>query len=257
MKPSPEEASVFVRVHTRVKGEKRRDDREWRLPQKWANFALVFDCETTTDMSENLNFLWWRFCELKNGVYVCQREGLVYADRLEKESVKLIHDYAHRRRADVEDGSPTDIRVQSRTQFVNGEFWKAIRTGAVVVNFNAPFDLSRLALEYREARNKNTGWSMVLWKYKGKPDKLKPKLAIKPKDSRSAFIKLAGGDPGNRLIYRGRFLDLSVLGHSLRNKHMTLDGFLESFDLKGKMQHEPTGRVTKKELKYGRRDVER
>jgi hypothetical protein len=38
---------------------------------------------------------------------------------------------------------------------------------------------------------------------------------------------------------------------------MTLDGFLDSFGLKGKLEHEPTGRVTKKELQYGRQDVER
>src|SRR5215467_9554470 len=126
MKPLPEAASVFVRDHTRVKGEKPRDAKEWSLPQKWANFALVFDCETTTDISEDLNFLWWRFCELKNAIYVCQQEGLVYADHLEKESVSLIREYARRRQADVEDGSPTVIRVQSRTQFVNSEFWKAI-----------------------------------------------------------------------------------------------------------------------------------
>lgn len=257
MNCTPEPTPVFVRVHTRVENEEPRKDREWKLPTKWANFALVFDCETTTDIHQDLNFLWWRFCELKDGQYLCQREGVVYADDLAKESVELIRDYARRRSADVEDGCPEDIRVQSRTQFVNGEFWKALHTGAIVVNFNAPFDLSRLALEYRRAQKKNSGWSMVLWKYKGQPDKLKPKLTIKPKDSRSAFIKLAGGDPANRLVYQGRFLDLSVLGWALRNRHMTLEGFLNSFHLEGKIEHEPTGRVTKKELTYGRRDVER
>jgi hypothetical protein len=98
---------------------------------------------------------------------------------------------------------------------------------------------------------------MVLWKHKGKQDKLKPRLRIKPKDSRSAFISLAGGDPNNRVVYRGRFLDLSVLGWALRNEHKTLEGFLESFGLKGKMEHEPTGLVTEEELEYGRTDVER
>lgn len=91
---------------------------------------------------------------------------------------------------------------------------------------------------------------MVLWRRQGGSDVFRPKLRIKPKDSRSAFINLAGGDPNNRAVYRGRFLDLSVLGWSLRNRHMTLDGFLRSFGLKGKMDHEPTGRVTKKELAY-------
>jgi hypothetical protein len=253
----PEPTPVFVRSHTRVKNEKPRKDGEGKLADKWANYALVFDCETTTDIRQDLNFLWWRFCERKQDTYICQQEGLVYADALDPKSIELIHRYAKNQRADVEDGCPKNILVQSRTKFVDSEFWAAVQAGAVVVCFNAPFDLSRLALEYREARNKNSGWSMVLWRYQGKPDKLKPKLKVKPKDSRSAFISFAGGDPNNRTVYRGRFLDLSVLGWALRNRHMTLGGFLSSFGLEEKIDHEPTGRVTDKELAYGRRDTER
>jgi hypothetical protein len=36
-----------------------------------------------------------------------------------------------------------------------------------------------------------------------------------------------------------------------------LDAALASFNLKGKLKHEPTGHVTKKELRYVRHDVER
>jgi hypothetical protein len=259
MEPLPEQAPIFVRVHTRVIDAKARPEYGSNLPDKWANFALVFDCETTVDLRQDLTFLWWRFCELKNGVYVCQREGVAHHDGLSKESIGLIREFVRKKRANVETGCPTDILVQSRTRFVDGTFWDALSAGAFIVCFNAPFDLSRLALEYRAARNKGTGWSMVMWKYEGDPDKRKPQpnLTIKPKDSRSAFISLAGGEPDNRVEYRGRFLDLSVLGWSLRNRHMTLAGFLKSFGLKGKMKHEPTGLVTRKELEYGRRDVER
>jgi hypothetical protein len=248
---------VFLRVHTRVKNENSRTSRERQRITKWANFALVFDCETTCDVHQALTFLWWRFCELKDGVYICQQEGVVYADGLDQRAVKLIRDYAHTLRADVEEGCPRNISVQSRTEFVDGQFWEALRAGAVIVCFNAPFDLSRLALDYREAKSKNSGWSMVLWKYNGEPDKFKPRLRIKPKDSRSAFIDLAGGDLNGRAIYRGRFLDLSVLGAAIRSRHLTLDGFLATFGLSGKLQHEPTGRVTRKELEYGRHDVDR
>jgi hypothetical protein len=257
MSTAPESAPIFVRVHTRVVNEKSRNKGERNPPDKWSNFALVFDCETTTDLRQDLTFLWWRFCELKNGVYVCQQEGVVHNDNLPKESVEQIRKFVHKKQAEVEEGCPTNILVQSRTQFVNGRFWLALQAGAVVVCFNAPFDLSRLAVEYREAQRKNTGWSMVLWQYRGQPDKMKGKLRIKPKDSRAAFISLAGGDPNNRVEYRGRFLDLSVLGWALRNRHMSLEGFLKSFRLEGKLKHEPTGRVTRKELAYGRRDVER
>jgi hypothetical protein len=281
MNLTPELAPVYVRVHTCISTDKWRKPRE-ALPNKWANFALIFDCETTTDLREDLNFLWWRFCELKDGKYVCQLEGVVYADGLAEDLVELIRDYARSKNADVEDGCPTEIKISSRTEFVNGDFWQALRMGALIVCFNSPFDLSRLALEYRKAQSKNTGWSVVLWKYKGKPDKLRPKLRIKPKDSRSAFISLAGAvlrikedeqaglgvgddrsdialgfDLGNRLVYRGRFLDLSVLGWALRNKHADLNGFLSMFGLKKKREHEPTGLVSREELEYGQVDTQR
>jgi hypothetical protein len=159
--PKPELTSIFVRVHTRVKGEKpRTGDSDARLPDKWARYALVFDCETTIDIRQDLTFLWWRFCALKNDVYVCQQEGLVYADDLKKQSIRLIRDFACRKLADVEDGCPTDILVQSRTEFVDGEFWDSIVAGAAIVCFNAPFDLSRLALNtaLRRTRTQDGQW---------------------------------------------------------------------------------------------------
>jgi len=53
------------------------------------------------------------------------------------------------------------------------------------------------------------------------------------------------------------FSTFRVLCWALRNEHLTLEQALKSFGLKGKMRHEPTGRITETELKYGRRDVER
>jgi hypothetical protein len=128
---------------------------------------------------------------------------------------------------------------------------------AAIVCFNSPFDLSRISLKSRPAKLKNTGWSVTPWPDEADPFKPKPWIRIKPKDSRSAFMSFVGGDPSMRLNYGGRFLDLSVLGWALRNKHKDLNGFLESFGLKPKADHEPTGRVTQAELRYGRTDTKR
>src|SRR5438477_470039 len=96
--------------------------RAWLL----VNFSYFrdFERETTVDMRQNLNFLWWRFCELKNGTYVCQQEGVVYADDLDQTSVELIQKFASCKPAAVEDGCPPQILIQSRTRFVDGEFWE-------------------------------------------------------------------------------------------------------------------------------------
>src|SRR5437899_7714794 len=123
---APEPTPIFVRVHTRVKNEKPSGGSQPKLPDKWAHFAMVLDCETTTDIRQDLNFLWWRFCELKNDAYVCQLEGVAYNDHLDKTAVTLIRSFA-RKRADVEEGCPEEIQVSSRTDFANGVFWEAIR----------------------------------------------------------------------------------------------------------------------------------
>jgi hypothetical protein len=173
MSPAPELAPIVVRIHSRVRNEKARG-RDWKTNNpKWANFALVLDCETTTDIRQDLTFLWWRFCELKNSVYVCQKEGVVYNDQLDKAAVALIRTFA-RKRADVEDGCPDGIQVNSRTEFANGDFWEVVRAGAVIVCFNSPFDLSRLAVKFRSAKLKNTGWSATPWPDEKDPFKPKP-----------------------------------------------------------------------------------
>jgi hypothetical protein len=73
-----------------------------RIRKRGRIFALVFDCETTTDSREDLTFLWWRFCELKGGAYVCQREGVVYRDNLNVKSIALIHEFVRGKRADAD-----------------------------------------------------------------------------------------------------------------------------------------------------------
>lgn len=96
MRKGPELAPVFLRAHTRAKITKKDHgyETEAKPPVKWAPFALILDCETTIDIRQDLNFLWWRFCELKDGAYVLQQEGVAHADDLDKHSIELIHEFA-------------------------------------------------------------------------------------------------------------------------------------------------------------------
>jgi DNA polymerase type B, organellar and viral len=75
-----------------------------------------------------------------------------------------------------------------------------------------------------------------------------------PKDSRSAFIDLSSGDL-ERVEYKGRFLDLSVLAYALRSEHRTLDDWCEHFEIGRKLPHTPTGKITTDEVTYCRNDV--
>lgn len=44
---------------------------------------------------------------------------------------------------------PMRLKLYSRSEFIEGAFWKSIRRGAMTVGFNLPFDLSRLAVSER------------------------------------------------------------------------------------------------------------
>ena len=246
---------IFLRVHTNV----RRREKVAHRRAKWARYALAIDTETTIDTKQSLTFGFYRFCELQaDGNYACQEEGIFYPDKCDKDSLGRLHKYVRSIHAETLDGCPEQVRCYSRSKFVEEVLWRACEARAVIVGCNLAFDLSRLAVEYRTARRRNTGWSLLLFQYYNKknhkwlPNTFRPRIRINPKDSRDAFISLAGGE---RPFTRGRFLNLLTLAWALRNERHSLKSACKEWHVKGKLDHRPTGRVTRKEIEYCRQDV--
>src|SRR3984893_4525262 len=52
-----------------------------------------------------------------------------------------------------------------------------------------------------------------------------------------------------------RFLDLKTLAWTLRNRSFSLDSACREWKVTGKLDHVPTGRVTREEIGYCRQDV--
>ncbi len=103
-------------------------------------------------------------------------------------------------------------------------------------------------------------WSFVVFRYKDKklgiwqPNTYRPRVQLRPKDSKAAFIRLAGGDM-NQPFQMGRFLDLKTLAWALRNRNFSLESACREFKVLGKLDHIPTGKVTPEEIDYCRQDV--
>src|SRR5262249_39308140 len=133
------------------------------------------------------------------------------------------------------------LKLYSRSAFVEKVMYTAIQAGATVVAFNLPFDLSRMAVEYRVARGAGRrGLSFVLFRYRDKktgkwlPNTFRPRVQLRPKDSKAAFIRLAGGDMSQP--YRaGRFLDLKTFVWALRNKSLSLESACREYKVPGKL----------------------
>ena len=226
---------IFLRCHTCILDEETLEKGGKRKQDPLPRHVLVLDTETTTDALQTLNFGVHQFCELTaEGKYRCLEEGIFYGDELGPEQRGVLHAYVTEQN-EQRTIDELKLRLYERRVFVERVMYTAVQAGAAIVAFNLPFDLSRLAVEYRVARGAGgRGWSFVVFRYKNKskgewvPNSFRPRIQLRPKDSKAAFIRLAGGDM-NQPYRVGRFLDLKTLVWALRNKSLSLDSACREF----------------------------
>src|SRR5438094_4648854 len=253
---------IFLRAIAIPKNEKKRNGKHKRSAPsdndpKWPEYALVFDTETRITADQSLTFGVYRLCKLVDGNYTLIEEGLFYADDLSAKERKVIEDYRRTAIADVK-SFPPRFPLYSRSEFMKKVFWPAIKKrGALVIGFNLPFDLSRLSLDWSQGEQNE--WSLTMSQYPdGTENKNYPRILIQPIDSKKAFIKLApvwkpkewkGNDKA------AHFLDLRTLAWSLFNQSFSLKTLCKELKTKNqKMDHEPTGKISLKGIKYARQD---
>ena len=255
---------IEVRVHTEVVESQHRETNRSRLenlvPEKWSDRVLILDCETTTDQSQALLFGTFLYCRLQGNLYQPVLEGSFYADDLDDRSIAVLVDYclANKLRPPL-----------SRQQFIKQIFLRAIRAEALIVGFNLPFDLSRIASEACWTQRKGGAWSFTLNRFTDedtgdlREDQYAPRLIIKPKDGKGAFFNLTKVAPVSKKRPRGgrqypplRCLDLKTLIWALDSKSHSLDSACKSKGVPGKLSgHTPSGQVSVEEIEYNRQDV--
>jgi len=230
-----------------------------RLPKLWPDYALVWDTETTLSLEQTLNFGVWRFCELHGTKYVAVQEGIFYRDGLGREDIQAIIAHAQKHLADgLASGANAELTVLSRAAFVEKVFWESVRAGALIVGFNLSFDISRIAVRWTAARN--GGFSFILSQLSDKRLKNihRPCIRIAPLNGVAEQIELTAvrrKDEQHRWR-RGRFLDLHTLAFALTDNSYSLADAIQAFGSHPKkMEYEPTGQITEKEITYARRDV--
>ena len=155
-----ERHDVFVRAHASLPSKK-----PWRgfRCAKWPSSALIFDTETKIDPTQKLTFGCFRRYELKRNNYSCVEEGLFFADDLRRADRTVLQRYVANplNLPKTETFPPqSKLKLMSRNAFVREFFWGAVRRGDLIVGFNLPFDLSRLAVKFTNAQK--GGWSLAL-----------------------------------------------------------------------------------------------
>lgn len=139
-------------AHARSGGQHRK---KWRRPDA----MLVLDTETRVDATQRLMFGSYRF--FAGGS--CQEEGLFFGTDLPEQDRKVLERYAAEHSADAVNRK---LKLLTLQQFLK-KFYQAVYKGrCLLVGFNLPFDLSRLARDFATARGRFAGgFSLGLWSY--------------------------------------------------------------------------------------------
>jgi hypothetical protein len=259
---------IYVRAHTVPVDKKTKKGASPVDEPRWPDHALVFDCETRVTPDLTLTFGFWRFCELRHDKYMCVEEGIFHNDDLSAKEFKLLSKYAEATKSDTTDDGSDRLRRYSRSKFVQETLVVAIQAKALIVCFNAGFDLSRLAVQWETA--KNGGWSLILsqWRQSGtgelKPNKFFPRIVVKALNSKASIIHSTRAPMSERgknkkrvkLWPAGRFLDVRTLLWALRNRSYSLKTACAELKTEHqKIDHTHTGKVTLEGIEYARNDV--
>jgi hypothetical protein len=254
---------LYLRAHTVVSGDaseqSEQPPKRSRSPKLWPDYALIWDTETTLDLQQTLNFGVWRFCQLQGTQYVAVEEGIFYRDGLAAEDIQTILAYKQKYLADgLLSGADQELTVLSRAEFIERIFWESVRAGALIVGFNLPFDISRIAVRWTAAHN--GGFSFVLSQLSKKhvENLHRPRIRIAPLNGVAERIELTAvhRKAEQARWRRGRFLDLHTLAFALADNSYSLAGAIRAFGSRPeKMEHEPTGQITREEFTYARQDV--
>lgn len=260
---------VAVRGWTERAHNETNSKRSRKTHKRWEpRHAVVFDTETATDFGQTLNFGFARYVRIDGTDVTTLAEILFYADDLPERNpagYATLKDFAESHDADVDisypHGKPVPrLMFMPRAEFVYTFIKKLCRTGKrtnplgppLIVGFNLPFDLVRIAVEVGEARGQYLGGFLL----KLQEDSYSARIRYKTLDSKKALISMAPVERDKRQL-DARFLDLRTLAFALTNESYTLAGACEAFGTPTKKlsaggEH---GQITHDYVTYGRQDV--
>src|SRR5437870_10534055 len=136
---------VAVRVYPNL-GDHARSQKPWKRPRA----MLVWDTETRIDATQRLTFGSYRF--IMDGQ--CAEEALFYADDLPERDRRILEHYVANHSADAVDKR---LHLLTRREFLD-KLYRAVYKGrCLLVGFNLPFDLSRIAYDFKNARGRFAG----------------------------------------------------------------------------------------------------
>lgn len=247
---------LYFRAHTVPveSQEEYRSDRALKEPRH----AVIFHCVTAGDQKQDLLLGAYICAQLKGGEYIAEEIGLFGRDGHPDEQRVLnrfVKDSA------FETGYVKDFRRKV--------FLKYLKAGALIAAYDAPFQISRIAIKWNRSRRKRRAFSFYFRVFKDKktgkvrPSGFEPGLSIESLDATKAIYRLIKYKFHEQDAEREdeqqspnvRIVDLKTLVSALTGEVYTLSSACEVFGAPASRARTLRPRVTKRLIESLLRDV--
>lgn len=217
---NPDHLEIALRAYV----PSRRKPGKWRWPDQGpSQWAVIFDCETTTDAAQTLKF---RVYQVRKGQELWEAGFFVNPEILTRRELAKIRAFA----------AKNNYACMTVAEFVENVFFRVgYDLGATIIGFNLPFDISRLAIRHGPARGRSMkgGISFQL-----SPNRNWPNIQIKHLNNRVSLIRfttrpgfIAGRGMRRRKLKPrprpGYFIDLRTLAAALTSRSFDLAGLAD------------------------------
>lgn len=233
--------------------------------------ALIFDCETRTDLSQRLTVgfavelrSFWRTGRHDVVRVLCFADEEALSTPEQLTVAEWVQTLVSSKLKTLETAMqyltiPEDLQIEYQ---MLGEFRETFyRVGhdqrGAIVGFNLPFDISRIAARSGQGRFDKQEHVFTLipkldTRGRQTTKQRHPRIGIKPIDGRRAIIKF--NDSKKKV--GGFFVDLKTLGDALTGSRHSLASACKTFGVQHKIEHDHgSGMVTRSLLDYGLNDA--
>eukprot|EP01037_Dinobryon_pediforme_P019567 gene19566-20009_t len=250
--------TLIIQLRSYVPEKDARRQENGRRDPKPSDWVLVFDTETTTDVSQRLRFGAY---QLRNAGRIVEAGFFTSSDTtaLSAADRQVLETYVR----DI--GAPetgAELRLVGRSEFTE-RFFQCIDAGGTIVGFNLPFDLSRFATAHSPARDRMRGG----FSFKLSSVSSRGNVRVKHLSACSQFIDIAGAEAkdgrkakseGYIPVNRGFFVDVRTLAAAMTSASHSLESLSSLLNIPHpKQARKDHGKeLTREYVRYAMADVQ-
>src|SRR5260370_31251267 len=178
-----DQLDLYFRAHTIAQDAELEEWRQGHVKQP--EHALIFHCATSSDERKDLLFGAYICAHLKGAQFVANEIGLFHRDG-HPEETRVLERFV----------KGSNFELGTVEQFHRKVFLKYLKAGGLIVAYDAPFEISRIAVKWNKSTRQRHTFSFYFRLFRDKktgmlrPSGFEPGLSIESLDAAKAIYRL-------------------------------------------------------------------